>query len=222
MHPVWRKNYLRYKSYFMDVVGRYKERADIKAYLEILLSLASISVFSIFALRPTLLTIAELTKDIGSKRKVLATMNEKIQNLNAAQTLFDRQSDKIRYLDTTIPNISKADEFARQAEGLSSKHQVSILDISTGRGIILGQTTQAENQADLSPFPEGANALAFSLRVSASIDQYPSLTNFVSDFERLRRPAKVDLLKIISNIEKEEKRLILLIDGRFPYLYSSN
>lgn len=221
MHPIWRKNYLRYKSYFLDVVGRYKERADIKAYLEILLSLASISVFSIFALRPTLLTIAELTREIGSKRKVLATMNEKIQNLNAAQTLYDRQRDKIHFLDTTIPNISKADEFARQVEGLASKHQVSILDISTGRGSILGQSTQAQDPGDLSPFPEGANALSFSFRVSASIDQYFSLASFLSDFERLRRPAKVNSLKIVLSTEKEEKRLILLIEGKFPYLYST-
>jgi hypothetical protein len=39
MNPGWRGNYFRYKSYFLNVMGQYRERADIKAYIEILLSL---------------------------------------------------------------------------------------------------------------------------------------------------------------------------------------
>ena len=81
MNQSWRREYLRYKSYFLNVMGRYKERADVKVYLEILLSLATISVFAIFALRPTILTIAGLLKEIETKKETLAKMDEKISNL---------------------------------------------------------------------------------------------------------------------------------------------
>ena len=107
MYPGWRNNYLRYKTYFLNVLGRYRERADVRVYLEILLSLTAISIFSVFALRPTLLTIAELIKEIESKKLTLTQMEEKINNLSQAQTLFDRERGKIVLLDTSktsIPN----------------------------------------------------------------------------------------------------------------------
>src|SRR3972149_11044320 len=100
MNPGWRNNYLRYKSYFLNVVGSYRERADIRVYLEILLSLVTVSIFSIFALRPTLLTIAHLTREIQSKQQTLKTMEDKIGNLGQAQSLYDRERAKIALLES--------------------------------------------------------------------------------------------------------------------------
>src|SRR3989304_278866 len=102
MNPGWRGNYLRYKSYFLNVVGQYRERADIKAYIEILLSLATISIFAVFALRPTLLTIAELIKEIDTKKQTLIKMEDKIENLSSAHTLYDRERSRINILLTSI------------------------------------------------------------------------------------------------------------------------
>ena len=35
----WRKDYLRYRSYFLNIVSVYKQRRDLKAFLELILTL---------------------------------------------------------------------------------------------------------------------------------------------------------------------------------------
>lgn len=219
MNQSWRRDYLRYKSYFLNVMGQYKERADVRAYLEILLSLITISVFAIFALRPTILTIAGLLKEIETKKETLAKMDEKISNLSRAQVLFDQEKQNVNLLLGSIPEGPLPDVFARQIEGLSIRFSVPIAQISLEKAVILGVQApppQTE-QKDKDPFPEGTNELPFSLTFSVNIDEYQSLANLISDLENLRRPAKIDEVVIITSKEGDETLLEMAVEGRVPY-----
>lgn len=223
MYPGWRNNYLRYKTYFLNVLGRYKERADVRVYLEILLSLTAISIFSVFALRPTLLTIAELIKEIESKKLTLAQMEEKINNLSQAQTLFDRERGKIVLLDTSIPQKIDPVIFARQMEGLSSKHQSQILEVVTGSTPISGEavigssTDSSSSSQDVEALPEGTLTFKYSIQLVSALDQFTALSNFLSDLERLRLPSKLDSLSLSTTEIDQEKFLLMRIEGRLPY-----
>ena len=136
MNPSWRKNYLRYKTYFLNVVARYKEREDVKVYLEILLSLLTISVFAVFALRPTLITIAQLIKDIQGKKETVAKMDEKIGKINKAKVLYDSEKERIALLDTAIPAKPQAEVFIRQIEGLVGKDNTLLDSFQTGKVVL--------------------------------------------------------------------------------------
>jgi hypothetical protein len=219
MIPGWRKNYLKYRSYLLSVVGRYRERADIKAYLEILLSLVTISIFAFFALKPTLLTIAQLLKDIDSKNETLAKMNEKIQSLANAQALYDQERNKIELLRVAIPENPAPDVFLRQLEGLSAKYQTPITALKLGNALILGdETTARQNEESGTALPEGAGQLTFSLNTSTDIANYLSLSNFLTDMENLRRPVKIDSFDFNSSGGIEGKALVLIVSGKVPYL----
>ena len=224
MYPGWRNNYLRYKTYFLNVLGRYKERADVRVYLEILLSLTAISIFSVFALRPTLLTIAELIKEIDSKRETLAQMETKINYLAQAQTLFDRERGKIVLLDTSIPKKIDPVVFARQVEGLSSKHQSQILEVATGStpisgAVVIGSSTDSSTNSGnaIEPLPEGTVTFNYSIQLVSALDQFATLSNFLSDLERLRLPTKLDSLNVSITEIDQEKILLMRIEGRLPY-----
>jgi hypothetical protein len=226
MNPGWRSNYLRYKSYFLNVVGRYKERADILAYMEILLSLATISLFSIFALRPTLLTIAGLTREIDSKQEVLDVMTNKIGKLSQAQSLYDRQRAKIVLLKSAIPTESQLDVFVRQILGVSSRRQVQVLGISTGGVTLFPPKT---NQVAISNVPEVTTSgqvdrddVSFSMQSRVVPEEFSSLSEFLTELGKLRRP--LDLNNVSLSItggkisDKEQKYLILGLNGTLPYL----
>ena len=223
MNPGWRNNYLRYKSYFLNVAGSYRERADIKVYLEILLSLATISVFSIFALRPTILTIAELIKDIEAKRETVTKMEEKIRNLSQAQSLYDRERAKIVILKSAIPEKAEALVFARQIEGLSEKHASTVLGITTDEALIkgvdpnIGTASNSKSSQSQEPFPEGAGGLTFSVNTSALPEEYRKIPNFLSDVEKFRRPVQIDYLSITIEEKEEQKTLVLTLEGRLPF-----
>jgi len=224
MNPSWRKNYVRYRSFFLNVMASYKRRADLKVYLEIFLSLATISMFAIFALRPTLLTIAELIREIEVKKETLAVMEEKIQNLNKAQALYDREREKVKLIESAIPLAPSPEDFARQIEGLTQKHQVEIVSVTIGRILILGQEasldeSQEKKEKSIESFPEGARELNFTIKTSTSTDKHIALINLLSDLENLRSPVKIDSLDLMSESEKgeETKKLVLVVNGRLPY-----
>ncbi len=222
MNPGWRKNYLRYKTYFLNVVARSKERADIRAYLELLLSLATVSIFSIFALRPTILTIAQLIKEIETKRQILAQMESKIQNISKAQSLYDRERTKINLIRDSVPERPNPEIFTRQLQGLSQLNQTSILGVSTEDAVIVGQEKvtkeKAKGSEEKDTQPGGASELFFNLRAEVPLEQYKSISNFLTELEKLRIPAKIDSLSLSSSQTKEKKSLSLTIEGRLPFL----
>src|SRR3989344_5547608 len=217
MNPGWRSNYLRYKSYFLNVIGRYRERADIRVYLEILLSLFTVSIFSIFALRPTLLTIAELIKEIEARKETLAKMEAKIENLAQAQSLLDRERPRVALLKTAVQEKYEPVILARQIEGLSLKHQSPILGLSAGKGVISGNGTSTSNQTENGEAPVASENLEFSFETSASIDQYTLLSNFLIDLEKLLMPVEIIGIRMNTQEKTEGKSIFLSIDGTLPY-----
>jgi len=221
MYPGWRKNYLRYKSYFLNVAGQYKQRADIKVYLEILLSLATVTVFSIFALRPTLLTIAELIKEIETKNETISLIDSKIQDLSKAQLLSDRQKANISLLQIAIPQEPSPDIFTRQVELLTQRHLTPLSSFTIGKATILGETTSNTTNEEEETSIESAK-LTFSVKTDDSISNFSDSVNLLGEIEKLRRPVGIESFTFSTSEDKEEEKQILTftISGFLPYLRS--
>src|SRR3989344_1409515 len=228
METGWRRNYLRYKSFFLNMLTQYQERSDWKVYLEILLSLSTISIFSIFALRPTILTIAELIQQIEEKKETVEKMDTKIQNLGKAQSLYDREGPNIQLLtNTVIPEGPNSDVFARQVEGLSSRHQLPVSAITLGDAEIFNTNPKnsiKESEEVLSEMTkeetsQGSSQISFSISAGLDIKNYSSALNFLSDFENLRMPPALTNMQISVKDEGElnERSLNLLLEGELPY-----
>lgn len=217
MNSDWRKDYIRYKSLFVGLVSHYKQRADLKAYLEMMLSLVTISVFTIFALRPTIITIAQLLKDIDAKKAVLAQIDTKIENLARAQSVYESERSKIAVLETSIPKIAQPDVFARQIEGLIGTHQVEVVSFNQTRSVLLGNTPLPATTKEV-PLPPETSSTSFTLSVSADVDNYQLVTGLLSDFEKLRIPSVLQEVRISKGKDKDEQKMILFMQGEIPYL----
>jgi len=213
----WRKEYIRYKSYFLNISRIYKEREDLKIFLEIILSLVAISFFGLFAIRPTFLTIAQLIKDIKNKEETIVKMDLKIGNLQTAQKVLEEEAGKISVLDSSIPTIPQPDIFVRQIEGLALENSVTIMGIAINGIVIKGNQTPNTDQKsnEVSPLPDGANGMGFSLSTTGN---YQNLVSFIEKCQLLRIPVKIDIWGI--NLSKTEggNILSLIITGRVPYL----
>ena len=222
MRGGWRNSYIRYRSFFLNVMDTYRRRADLKVYLEIFLSLATISLFAIFALRPTLLTIAELLKEIEAKQDTIIIMDNKITNLQNAQSLYDKERRKIQLLEIAVPDKPSPHDFARQIEGLTLKYQTRIDKFTIDEVAIFGEQKAAiteEKNKTLTQFPADAGEMPFVFEASTSPENYPDVYNFLRDFENLRNPIKIDSFSFLLIEEKKvegEKRLKLVIEGRLP------
>jgi hypothetical protein len=211
----WRKEYLRYKDYFLNIIRIYQKKKEVKMFLEILLSSFTIIFFGLFALRPTLLTIAELYRQVKSKEETVQKLDQKINALAQSQTFFTSQSTKISLIGQVAPSSPSPETFIRQLEGVALKNNTKILGISVGEVVLKGETIIKKGSNDFSTLPEGAKGLSFS--ISANSD-YFSLNNFLNDLEKLRRPIKIDNLAFNSSFVGEKRVLVLVISGRVPYL----
>ncbi len=213
----WRKEYLRYKEFFLNVLALYQKKREIRMFLEILLSSLTVVFFGLFALRPTLLTIAELYKQVRSKEETVQKLDQKISSLALLQTIFASQGQKISLVNQVAPLPPSPETFVRQLEGVANKNNTKILGISVGEVVLKGAATVKRESLELYPLPEGAKGLSFSL--SANSD-YLSLVGFLNDLEKLRRPIKIDNLAFNSSLVGEKKVLVLVLSGRVPYLGS--
>lgn len=221
MEASWRRNYLRYKSFFLNILSQYKERSELKAYLEILLSLTTISVFAIFALRPTILTIAELIGQIEEKKDTVARMDQKIENLSSAQSLYDREGANIELLiNYSIPKSTNSDIFARHVEALSVKHSLSITTFKLGRGPIYKKDNSGFIVGTDVSETTNKSGLDFNLTVTSSLDNYAGVESFLREFENLRTPPEIRSVNLNAKSEDRsaEKSLVLSIEGSLPYL----
>jgi hypothetical protein len=223
MNPSWRNKYLRYKLFFLNVMLKYKDKPQVKAYLEIILSLATISIFGVFAIKPTAVTIAQLLKEIEAKKTTIATMEEKIGNLEKAQTVFNDNSGKIALLEIAIPKRPTPEGLTRQIEGLSGRNNVEILKVSTSGGPIQGKpqiepAVVVENPEGVPVEPELFQKLGFTINMKVPSNQYVSLANFSSDLlYKIRYPISLDVIRMDIQSEKSGKNITLTVNGKVPY-----
>jgi hypothetical protein len=212
MMPTWRKNYLRYKSFFLNIFKQYQQRPDVKVYLEIVLSSVAISIFAIFALRPTLLTISKLIKEVGAKQQTLAAMEEKIKNTKEAEDLYRNELDKIKLLDTAMPQEPSPDTLFRQLDGASKKNSVVITNFSI--------STLTLKDKSLPTTSVSSSAKPSSLKLSFNTrGVYKTVIGFLKDVENTRRPIIFSTFTLGSYIDKDLGKLIVLsVEGESPYV----
>lgn len=198
----------------MDIYRVYKNRVDVKIFLEIILSLVTISFFAAFALRPTAFTITQLLEDIRAKEEVVVALDKKIADLQTAQGVFRSEGARLSLLNDALPNSPSPETFARQIEGLSTRSGATLNNLVMDNVVLIGDRSGGSSNANLSEFPTGAGEIGFSLNALGS---YQSLSTLLTDLERLRRPIKIDNAIMGVAQSDTERTLTLSVTGRIPY-----
>jgi len=200
----WRKDYLRYRSYYLNILNLYKKREDLRMFLEIILSLSAISFFSVFALKPTLLTISTLLKEINTKKEMIIKMDTKIRNLQTAQNILNQESLRIPVLELSIPHFPQPQNFVHQIEGIASSAEVEVLGIRVDETSLKGNVPVKDQEM-----------MGFSVSATGS---FQSLFSFLKNLENLRSPVKIDVLGISLAKKEQGNILTLVVTGKVPYL----
>ena len=185
-------------------------------FMEIILSLVTISFFSIFALRPTSLTISTLLKEINTKKETVNKMDTKIRNLQTAQKILGQELLRIPILELSVPKFPQPQIFVHQIEGLAVDTQIQILGIRVDETSLKGnlpvknQTAKADSN-----FPADTGSMSFSVSATGN---FQSLFSFLKNLENLRSPVKIDILGVTLSKKEEGNTLTLVVTGKTPYL----
>lgn len=210
----WKSSYYRYRELFLNVSSLYKKRADLRAFLEIVLSIVAVIVFLIFALKPTALTIISLMQQIKEEKTVLSGLTQKISNLQKANTLLNQNQLYLNDIDTAISTSPSPDVFTKQIEGIAFKNGVTIIGFSINDVVLVGVTKTSKSAGDFTPFPENAQEMNYSVSVRGS---FTNIESFLKDMENLRTISTTDSLTINSSVTDTGRVIVALVSGRVPY-----
>lgn len=179
----YKLNYSRYQHYYRQI-WRFYQKPSAKVSTALLLTLFTTIFFAVFAIRPTLVTIAELLKTIQDRQEVLAKLEDKSASLAAAQQEYLIASDQISLLDDALPSDLAVQELITQIEATAAHHQLALSSINVAE---FEYSTDATNNSE--------ELLELPLTVTLSGD-YLKLEQFISNILNLPRFTRLESLSI--------------------------
>lgn len=217
----WQENYQLYKRYVKNITLIYQKRKDIRSYIELMLSLVVIVIFSLFAIRPTLVTIAELNKEIADKQATVKKLDEKINNLQQAQKSANQNARSITFVDTAVPNSPLPVLYSRQIEGLAKQYSVELFNLSvSGVDLLKGVSQQKTTTPPATATDWTADSVSYMEYSFDVRGDYDNLKQFISEIERLRRPTLVESMTLRQNTDKDTNTngITFSVIGKVPFL----
>ncbi|HQM15604.1 MAG TPA: hypothetical protein PLM16_00120 [Candidatus Woesebacteria bacterium] len=192
-------------------LAKFYRRPVAKISLELFFSIAAVIFFTVFAIKPTLQTIAELITEIEEKQKLDEQLQQKIVALATAQEEYQRYSSQIKLLDQAIPSQPQLIESIKVLEKLATDNKVIIssLLVSEIPEEIAVDSTQTLNRVDL----------YLSLKV---IGDYPALKNYIQQLHQYRRAMVVEEISFVVEDLAVNQQLRANLSIRLPYFGKAN
>lgn len=187
----FRRNYWQYQKRLRELY----EQRQIRVYTGAFLTLATISFFTLFALRPTFLTIADLWADIKQKREVSEKLNAKIQQLSQAQASYSQIAPRLYLIDEALPRQANFSFLTSNLERAVSQNQASFTGLTF-------------EEINLDEAERGLQEVGFQVSLEG---RFESLKGFLKEIFSLRRIIQSSRLALTKNTDKEKPPLILSV-----------
>ncbi len=187
----------KYREYLKLLPNMEKE--NTRAFVTIGLTFAALIFFGIFAINPTLTTIAELQKELEDNQMVDQQLTAKINNLSLLQQQYNLLEKDLPVVYDAIPKTAEAPLLSAQIESLAKKHN---LTITTYR---IAEVQLASNKQKLTK----TSSFTFTLEAEGN---YQNMINFSTDLAELSRIVTVESMSI--GRDSKTNDLLLSLRGR--------
>lgn len=148
----------------MNQLQQFYQKPIAKISAELFATIIGVTLLAAFAIRPTLLTMSQLLKDIEDRRKTSDTLTKKIASLSTLSSEYPILKNDIALLHAAIPNSPDFDGFMRRLEKIASNHNLIISSL---------QATQLPKED-----PSGNQ--------SPEITQFIVSVNFKGEYQKVR------------------------------------
>lgn len=192
----------RYYTYIRPII----KNRTVKTYSSLLFSLLMVTVFSLFAIKPTLTTIVSLQKSIDEQQKLLDQINEKGAALEEGQRNYDQiNPDAKRTLLGLIPNSTSLPGLIFALSSLAESLDASMSGIQIQPVALDGQPSKLNKQASLQD-------INFTVSIQGN---YSQLTDFLDSVYRVNRLINVQSTAIS---KQADGNLVMTINARAHYI----
>lgn len=190
-----------------DTLNKFYQNPIAKVSFELLLSLSAIMFFAIFAIRPTLLTMFDLIKEIEDKRKLDQQLQQKVASLSTAQATYQNLEPRLGVLEEAIPSSPRFLYSLKLIEKVASEQELVITSMSV-----------REVPEEMEAIFDTKNTERANLPVTLIVKgDYISIRQFVEDILGLQRTFVVDTVIFNKSEERGENSLSATITLGVPY-----
>lgn len=192
--------YFRYFTYIEPII----KTPFIRTYGSLILTIMALSIFTIFALKPTIETILVLQKKLADQNEILAAINKKSQNLSLGSSNYKAllAEGQIEKINSALPFSPAVGELTKVLENAAKVPQASISAIQFQPFTI--EPSSKKPSLTLSEIP-------FTYNIEGS---YQSLLTILNNLKNSARVISIDNLTFN---KVEGGGLLLSITGRAYY-----
>lgn len=170
------------EKYLNALLPRFAEKR-VQEFTTLTLSLITLSFFGIFAIGPTLSTIADLQKQVSDDQFVSQQLTQKITNLSILQDSYKILQPDLPILYAAVPTNPDVTTLVGQLQSIAADSQVTLVHIQT-------------LAVDVTSLPTtGFNSYAFALDITGSNENIQTFLQTVVHFNRLVTLDAVSLTK---------------------------
>lgn len=180
---------------------KYRYQEEIWRSLEALLTLSTVILLSVFAIRPTVRAISSLVSEIRNKEELSLKMKKKIDQMIAAQTTYAQIQQEVFLIDQYYPYLPQLTEGLVQLAGLAQEKGLKINNLRVSR-------------ADFKNLPEGFE-FNFSLQ-----GNYNQSRNFLSSLFQIRRGIIINNFQMEQDEEAQGELINTKISGSLLFFNS--
>ena len=186
------------QSKYLELLPNLKEEKTQK-FTSIVLTLIALSFFGIFAISPTISTIARLQKEVSDSNFTEEQLKQKITNLSTLGQEYQRIQQDIPYVLFAIPQDPQISTLIAQIQALSQQSNIQLNGLQT---LQVEVATQNKTQKKYS---------AFSFSVSAE-GQYENIISFIESLKNMQRITSLDTIALNKKTD-QNKTIQLSIKG---------
>lgn len=157
-----------------------KAKKETTAYLYIILTLFTVSIFGFFILRPAFATITGLQKKLQDSKNVYAALQKKLSALRSLDAQYSELKPDLPFVYEAIPTTAQIPKLTRQIQILAQDNSINLLTFTV---------------APIQYFPvENGNKLfgyVFSMEISGTEENVNSFMKNVTNFNRILSIARI-------------------------------
>ncbi len=219
MNSVDEQKYLIYQRQLRSVMSQYERyRASVRAMiakgvkkpvaqvsLALVGTLVLIAALGILVLRPTLLTVSSLMKEIQDEQRLVTALDDKFRSLVLVEGLMEEMKLELPRIDWAIPAGQEFEVFAKEVEILAKEKGLSGVEIS---------------QAGFEMTEKGGGGLAAGVTVGGNEEQ---VRNFLADLIKMDRLVLLKSVNVssVSGDQRQDEPYPVMMSATVEILYSS-
>ncbi len=175
---------LQKKKYF-EMLPDFKEER-MQKFTTLVFTIIALSFFGLFAINPTLSTIANLNKQLSDSKFVDQELQSKINNLYLLQEKYGQLTPDIPYVLDSFPKNPQVPLLIAQLQSLAQSSNVAITGLQTFEIEIPNSSVNTKKY------------YAFSFSISAN-GSYESISKFIDSMIKMQRIVSINILSLSRN-----------------------